>query len=48
MDFQELGCGGGGGGAWAESSWLRLGAGGGHLVNAVIELRKTWVNFLRS
>jgi len=26
MDLQEVGCGG-----WTGSSWLRIGAGGGHL-----------------
>jgi len=26
MDLQELGCG-----LWTESSWLRIGKGGGHL-----------------
>jgi hypothetical protein len=35
MDFQEVGWG-----AWAELIWLRIGTGGGTLVNAVMNL---WV-----
>jgi len=27
MDLQKVGCGG----VWTESSWLRIGTGGGHL-----------------
>jgi hypothetical protein len=30
MDLQDVGCGGGGG-AWTESFWFRIGTGGGHL-----------------
>jgi len=34
MDLQEVGCG-----VWTESSWLRIGMVGEHLLNAVMNIR---------